>query len=98
MRRVRDRGWVLAMCGGVILSGAVAGCAAEAEGEPQADEQVTFSSTEQAITAVAGAPPPGTDPDVFTDALAAFATVETINDGLGPIFNEHGCGVCHTQG
>jgi CxxC motif-containing protein (DUF1111 family) len=34
----------------------------------------------------------------FADSKAAFATVETINDGLGPIFNDAGCGNCHSQG
>jgi CxxC motif-containing protein (DUF1111 family) len=34
----------------------------------------------------------------FASAKAAFATVETINDGLGPVFNDSGCGNCHTLG
>lgn len=34
----------------------------------------------------------------FEEAKAAFTTVETIDDGLGPIFNEAACGNCHSQG
>jgi CxxC motif-containing protein (DUF1111 family) len=39
---------------------------------------------------------PGTDPVAFEEALEAFAEAETIIDGLGPTFNENGCGTCHT--
>lgn len=38
---------------------------------------------------------PGTDPEEFAEALEAFAEAETILDGLGPTFNENGCGTCH---
>jgi len=34
----------------------------------------------------------------FNTAKAAFATVEDIDEGLGPVFNDAGCGNCHTQG
>ena len=34
----------------------------------------------------------------FAEARTAFATVEGLTDGLGPIFNERGCGSCHTNG
>src|SRR5215471_15176877 len=34
----------------------------------------------------------------FSEVKAAFLTVEDINDGLGPIFNEAGCGNYHNQG
>jgi CxxC motif-containing protein (DUF1111 family) len=34
----------------------------------------------------------------FNEAKAAFVTVEDVNDGLGPIFNDSGCGNCHNQG
>ena len=50
-----------------------------------------------AITAIGDALP-GTDLAGFAEAKAAFVTVEEITDGLGPIFNERGCGNCHTQG
>jgi CxxC motif-containing protein (DUF1111 family) len=34
----------------------------------------------------------------FAEAKAAILTVDTIDDGLGPIFNERACGNCHTNG
>src|SRR5690242_9102042 len=34
----------------------------------------------------------------FSAAKASFATVETVDDGLGPIFNDAACGNCHNQG
>lgn len=38
---------------------------------------------------------PGFDPVELAEAREAFAAVEGIDEGLGPIFNEAGCGVCH---
>jgi CxxC motif-containing protein (DUF1111 family) len=83
----------LAVCSGVILSGAVAGCAEQ----PGEDEEVEFASTDQAIEA-AGDPLPGISAAAFAEAKAAFVTVEGLDDGLGPVFNEKACGNCHTQG
>src|SRR4029078_8280259 len=34
----------------------------------------------------------------FADARTAFNTSENAADGLGPIFNERGCGTCHQNG
>ena len=93
--KIHSRAKALAVCGGVILSGGIgAGCA----GQPGEDEDVAFNSWEQQLTAVAGDPLPGTDAAGFAEAKAAFATVEGLDDGLGPIFNEKACGNCHTQG
>jgi CxxC motif-containing protein (DUF1111 family) len=39
---------------------------------------------------------PGTDLASFEVAADAFGEIEGIADGLGPIFNERGCGSCHT--
>lgn len=92
---IRSRKQALAMCSGVLIAaGVTTGCAEEPTAD---DEEVAFASTEQAITAI-GDPLPGTDPDGFAEAKAAFSAVEDINTGVGPIFNEHGCGVCHSQG
>ncbi len=41
---------------------------------------------------------PGTDGAEFAEAKAAFNTSENATDGLGPIFNERGCGTCHQNG
>src|SRR5262249_18865806 len=93
--RIHYQARALAVCSGVIISGSVgAGCAAD----PIDDEEVTWTSTEQAVTAVAGDPLSGITAADFAEAKAAFETVETIDDGLGPIFNEKGCAVCHSQG
>lgn len=94
--RIHHRASTLALCSGVLLSaGVIAGCA-DAPGDDE--EQIEFASTDQAIEAVAGDPLPGTDAAGFAEAKAAFATVEGLVDGLGPIFNEKACGNCHTQG
>jgi CxxC motif-containing protein (DUF1111 family) len=80
---------------GVLIAGGVgAGCAAQ----PGDDEELSFSATEQEITAVAGDPLPGITAADFAAAKAAFVTVEGLDDGLGPVFNEKACGNCHTQG
>jgi CxxC motif-containing protein (DUF1111 family) len=39
---------------------------------------------------------PGTDLKAFIEAKAVFEEIENVNDGLGPTFNERGCGSCHT--
>ena len=41
---------------------------------------------------------PGTNATDFAEAKAAFNTSENAVDGLGPIFNERGCGTCHQNG
>ncbi|HEX2689678.1 MAG TPA: di-heme oxidoredictase family protein [Kofleriaceae bacterium] len=45
-----------------------------------------------------GDPLAGISATDFAAAKAAFETVEGLDDGLGPIFNEKACGNCHTQG
>jgi CxxC motif-containing protein (DUF1111 family) len=95
--RVRNQARALAVCGGVIISGGVSAGCADAPGN---GEEVTFSAAEQDLTAtsVVGDPLPGITATDFAAAKAAFATVEGLDDGLGPIFNEKACGNCHTQG
>jgi CxxC motif-containing protein (DUF1111 family) len=41
---------------------------------------------------------PGTNATDFAEARTAFNTSENAADGLGPIFNERGCGTCHQNG
>ncbi|HZJ66859.1 MAG TPA: di-heme oxidoredictase family protein, partial [Kofleriaceae bacterium] len=89
MKKVRSHHWLeVALCGGVLM-----GCAAD-PGDVD-DEEIGVATA--AITAIGDALP-GTDLAGFAEAKAAFVTVEEITDGLGPIFNERGCGNCHTQG
>jgi CxxC motif-containing protein (DUF1111 family) len=95
--RVRSQVTALALCSGAIISAGIsAGCAAQ----PGDDEGLMFSAAEQGVTAaaVAGDPLPGITAADFAAAKAAFVTVEGLDDGLGPIFNEKACGNCHTQG
>ncbi|HEU4727874.1 MAG TPA: hypothetical protein VFT22_08305, partial [Kofleriaceae bacterium] len=72
-------------CGGVI-----AGCGAD-----PTDDTAPTATAQQALI---GDALPGITAADFAAAKDAFATVEGIDDGLGPIFNERGCGNCHTQG
>src|SRR5262245_14379289 len=91
----RHQARALAVCSGIIISAGVGAGCADLPGE---EELVEFASTEQAIEAVAGDPLPGISAADFAAAKEAFSAVEEIDDGLGPIFNERGCGNCHTQG
>jgi len=90
----------LAVFGGAIISAGVgAGCAAS-PGETGEEEEVAFSATDQdlTVTAATGDALGGITATDFAAARTAFNTVEGIDDGLGPIFNEKACGNCHTQG
>jgi CxxC motif-containing protein (DUF1111 family) len=69
-----------------LLAIAVGGCAVDG-----ASADIGESRLE-----VIGDPLPGTDPAAFEEAAEAFAAVENIEEGLGPTFNEAGCGVCHS--
>jgi CxxC motif-containing protein (DUF1111 family) len=81
----------------LIAGGLGAGCT-DAPGDD--GEQVAFTSADQGLTAaiVAGDPLPGITAADFATAKMHFQTVEGLDDGLGPIFNEKACGNCHTQG
>ncbi|MEN9579343.1 MAG: hypothetical protein RJA70_2352, partial [Pseudomonadota bacterium] len=70
-------------------------CSGEA-GLERADADESFGTVQNAL--VLGDALPGTDPVAFAEASAAFSAVEGDADGVGPIFNERGCGVCHSLG
>jgi CxxC motif-containing protein (DUF1111 family) len=76
--------WTFAGLAALIGAG---GYVANAAGEHEA---ATAAATE------IGDPLPGTDPAAFEEAAEAFAEEETIEDGLGPTFNDLGCGTCHS--
>jgi CxxC motif-containing protein (DUF1111 family) len=76
-------------------AGVMAGCAG-APGE-EADSELAFGTAEQSVTALGDRLSGISDAD-FQEAFDAFVTVEAIEDGLGPVFNEHACGNCHTEG
>ncbi len=69
----------------LTLAFAIAGCSG--------DEELGVASQ-----ALIGDSLPGIPPSDFQTARDAFNTVEGLSDGLGPIFNERGCGNCHTLG
>src|SRR5690349_13343168 len=52
----------------------------------------------QSQQALLGDALPGTNSAAFAEAREAFAASENAADGLGPIFNERGCGTCHQNG
>src|ERR1041384_7581442 len=87
MRRLRSS----AVMAAAFCSGALAGCASD----PVEDEPLDLAATQQGLV---GDQLGGISAADFAEAKAAFATVEDIDDGLGPVFNEKGCGNCHTQG
>ena len=91
---------VFAAYSSILIAGSlVAGCATDPDNNND-NVGVAFSALDQEanVTAVAGDPLPGISAADFAAAKAAFATVEGLDDGLGPIFNEKACGNCHTQG
>jgi CxxC motif-containing protein (DUF1111 family) len=49
-------------------------------------------------SALLGDPLPGTDTVAFDANADTFAEVETVDDGVGPVFNERACGNCHNVG
>jgi CxxC motif-containing protein (DUF1111 family) len=87
MKLIRSHAVIMAAaCGGVM-----AGCASE----PVEDEPLDLATTTQGLV---GAQLGGISSADFAAAKTAFNTVEGLDDGLGPIFNEKACGNCHTQG
>ena len=73
-----------------IFAAAAAGC-----GNTPLDD-VTMTSS-----AAVGDVLPGlqvSSPALLDEAEEAFAAVEQITDGVGPIFNERACGNCHIEG
>jgi CxxC motif-containing protein (DUF1111 family) len=63
---------------------------------PAAEDVFAHRNRGKSTPAVPGDVLPGTDLDVFAEAADAFGELETIDDGLGPIFNDRGCGACHS--
>jgi CxxC motif-containing protein (DUF1111 family) len=59
------------------------------------DAEWDVGATSQALL---GASLAGITAADFAEAKAAFQASESINEGVGPIFNERGCGGCHTNG
>src|SRR5262245_36590698 len=81
---------------GIALLAICAGCLEPDDEAPAATEALTADAIDAVATT--GAPLPGIPAAVFDEAREAFDDDETIDDGLGPLFNATGCGRCHTLG
>jgi CxxC motif-containing protein (DUF1111 family) len=73
--------------------GTVLGCGSPSDGTDGTSDNV--DTTEDLII---GSHLRGIADADFDAAKAAFVTVEDVDDGLGPIFNDAGCGNCHDLG
>src|SRR4051794_13954434 len=80
----------------IALAGTMAACAGQADDAEnlRSDSQLLVGATPPRV----GATLPGINGALFTEAKAAFDTVDQITDGLGPIFNERACSNCHSLG
>jgi CxxC motif-containing protein (DUF1111 family) len=76
---------------GPILTGAALMFAASSCADIEGDSQPSES-------AALGDALPGTNGTTFAAAKANFAAAENADDGLGPIFNERSCALCHQTG
>src|SRR5262245_34557113 len=76
--------------GGIVVGALLAaGCSAEGNTEPvQSTEQKAIGDFLPGIQASAG---------VLDEATEVFGDFESINDGVGPIFNAQACGQCHSN-
>lgn len=72
----------------------MAGTACSLGESAQADDTEAERGQEATVVGDALA---GTDLTAFADARTLFSAVETINDGIGPIFNGTSCGGCHSS-
>lgn len=64
-------------------------------GSQSSDDGVSIGTSSDAVL---GDRLSGIDADEFAEARATFMDVESINDGVGPIFNERSCAGCHSNG
>jgi len=71
------------------------GCTARVESGASDDDRASVNVTELALL---GDRLSGVSQDAFDDAKADFAEEEDVDDGVGPIFNEVSCGICHYAG
>jgi hypothetical protein len=83
---------------GLLAGGSLGGCTDGAL-EEEAQSTIVGHSRLATTTAVQlGGRLPGISAADFAAARANFAATEALPDGLGPIFNERGCGNCHNVG
>ncbi|HEX4473734.1 MAG TPA: di-heme oxidoredictase family protein [Polyangiaceae bacterium] len=92
----RRNAGLASVCWALSLTGAAAcGSPDDASlGNGVLDDQV--DTTAQGVTL--GGHLSGISDADFADFQTSFANVETVDDGLGPIFNDRACGNCHDLG
>jgi CxxC motif-containing protein (DUF1111 family) len=73
----------------VIAAAVTAGCSGV---------DATSENTSREGERLLGGQLPGISAQAFAAARANFAENESINDGVGPVFNETACGNCHATG
>jgi CxxC motif-containing protein (DUF1111 family) len=87
MNRIR---WIYySSCISVFTTLGALGCSAQPDGE---------SGVMQGNQELLGDQLSGTAASLLTESKTAFLNVESITDGVGPIFNERSCGGCHANG
>src|SRR5262249_30057205 len=83
---------------GIVLLAVTSGAGCLAS-EDASDEMEAVAAVDAGgAVAIPGAPLPGISADAFRAASDAFNEDETIETGLGPLFNATSCGHCHSLG
>src|SRR4051794_19180065 len=85
---------------GSLAFAALCGCAALLSVPSQAGRRHRPFPGADHVRAAAGRPLPGLSPAeaaLFATGLEDFTEIETMDTGLGPVFNARGCGECHLQ-
>jgi len=90
MRRARQS-WKAGLTGAVLA--VAAGCGGDSGTGQDVAASVAVGRASALGSRLAGV----SDAD-FAEAQAAFTAVESITDGVGPIFNERSCAGCHSLG
>jgi CxxC motif-containing protein (DUF1111 family) len=91
-----DRNCVLGAA--ALAAGLIAACGGSDSDSTEPSQQENISTVRHALV---GDFLPGlqvSSADLLDEAEGAFAQVEAITDGVGPIFNERACGNCHFEG
>src|SRR5262245_25542779 len=82
--------WMRASTVSVVAAGCAMACGSQSN-----DDGVPIGTSSDAVL---GDRLSGTDAEEFAEAKAAFESVEGIDEGVGPIFNERSCAGCHANG
>jgi CxxC motif-containing protein (DUF1111 family) len=83
-----------------LVLAAFAGCSSQ-KSAPSNSTTDELEASDADIQRPFGAPLPGLTADQtqkFQDGLEEFTHTDTIEEGLGPVFNDSSCGACHSAG